>query len=212
MNWLTLKSIDDYWTCEYCGGSNQTSPQLKSRGDWRLRKSGLFAKDNNQEGAVPVLLALMTLKRILDHSTFAYSTALNLHGHGSSCETDLAVLQYGRRDEIEIGIGECKSEGGSIDADDCKNLREVAVRLASLSVAPDVYLIFAKASDGFSAEEIALFKELSVDRELVLLTNRELELYHPYWLDDGQIEDDVPEKYPHSLGELARNSRARYLK
>lgn len=69
----------------------------------------------------------------------------------------------------------------------------------------------ASISD-FSAEEIGLFKELGNDRELVLLTNRELELYHPYWLDDGQIENDVPEKYPHSLGELARNSRARYLK
>jgi len=212
VNWLTLKNIDDYWTCEYCGGVNQTSTQLKTRGDWRFRKSGLFAKDNNQEGAVPVLLALLTLKRILDHSNFAYSTALNLYARGLSCETDLAVLQYGRRDEFEIGIGECKSEGGTIDAADCKNLGEVADRLAALSVAPQVYLILAKASDSFSEEELGLFRNLAKQRELVLFTNRELELYHPYWLDNGQTEEDIPEKYPHSLGELSRNSYARYLK
>src|SRR3989338_5678795 len=63
-NWLTLKSIDDFWMCEYCGGQNQTSTHLKTRGDWKFRKSGLFAKDNHQEGAIPVLLTLLAIKRI----------------------------------------------------------------------------------------------------------------------------------------------------
>jgi hypothetical protein len=90
-NWLSLKAIDDVWLCEYCGGANQTSLHLRSRGDWRFRKSGLFAKDNNQEGAIPVLLTLLTLKRVLDHRTFIHSTALDLHGQGVKCETDIAV-------------------------------------------------------------------------------------------------------------------------
>jgi hypothetical protein len=45
-----------------------------------------------------------------------------------------------------------------------------------------------------------------------LFTNRELELYHPYWLENGEIEDDIVEKYPHSLADLSRNSHARYLR
>lgn len=158
----------------------------------------------------PVLLTLLTLRRILDHSTFTYSTSLELQGQDLKCETDLAVVQYGRRDEIEIGIGECKSDGGCIVVEDCNNLREVARRLAKISATATVYIIFAKTSDAFRPEEIALFKQLAAEVELILFTNRELELYHPYWLDDGQIED-VPQKYPHSLADLAQNSSARYL-
>jgi hypothetical protein len=210
-SWLTLRNIDDAWVCEYCGGQNQTSTQLKSRGDWRFRKSGLFAKDNNQEGAIPVLLTLLTLGRILDHADFTYSTALTLHGQGITCETDLAVLNYGRRDQFEVGVGECKSDGGSINADDCRKLKEVASRLAKVTGTAAAYIVFAKTSDGFRPDELTLFRELAADVDLILFTNRELELYHPYWLDDGQTED-VPEKYPHSLADLATNSAARYLK
>jgi hypothetical protein len=211
VNWLSLKAIDDFWSCEYCGARNQTSVHLRSRGDWRFRKSGLFAKDNNQEGAIPVLLTLLTLKRILDRDTFAYSTALNLRGENIHCETDLAVLEYGRRDEISIAIGECKSEGGNIVEDDANKLKRAAERLSAVKEMGNIYIVFAKTSDSFSSEEIALFKTLAKDRSLILFTNRELELHHPYWLGDGQIETDVPEKYPHSLADLAQNSAARYL-
>jgi hypothetical protein len=212
LNWLSLKAIDDFWTCEYCGGENRTSLHLRSRGDWRFRKSGLFAKDNNQEGAIPVLLTLLTLKRVLDHGTFAYSTALNLHGTNVNCETDLAVLEYARRDEIGVAVGECKSDGGSIGEDDCAKLKRAAEDLATLKEVSEVFVIFARTSDSFTAKEIALFKTLSNDVPLILFTNRELELYHPYWLEDGQTETDVPAKYPHSLADLAKNSAARYLK
>ncbi|HEY2093378.1 MAG TPA: hypothetical protein VGJ81_15975 [Thermoanaerobaculia bacterium] len=212
VNWLSLKAVDDFWTCEYCGAENRTSVHLRSRGDWRFRKSGLFAKDNNQEGAIPVLLTLLTMKRILDHGTFAYSTALNLNGDNVNCETDLAVLEYGRREEIGIALGECKSEGGSIVEDDCDKLKQAAERLATLKDVSEVFIVFAKTSDGFTAEEVGLFKTLSKEVPLILFTNRELELYHPYWLEDGQIETDVPEKYPNSLADLAQNSATRYLK
>ena len=45
------------------------------------------------------------------------------------------------------------------------------------------------------------------DIPMILLTNREMEPYEPYMED----ESDVPEKYVHSLGEMARNSMKRYL-
>jgi len=211
-NWLTLKNIDDFWTCEYCGGQNQTSVHLKTRGDWKFRKSGLFAKDNYQEGAIPVLLTLLTIKRIADHSNFMYSTALELNGTGIGCEIDLCVIQHNNRDEMEFGIGECKSEGGSITQDDCNKLKEVAKKLSSLNREMGVYIIFSKTSDTFLPEEISLFKELFREIKLILLTNRELEPYHPYWLEGGGIEEDIPEKYPLSLSDLAENSFARYLK
>ncbi len=211
-NWLTLKSVDDFWICEFCGGNNQTSTHLKTRGDWRFRKSGLFAKDNHQEGAIPTLLTLLAIKRIADHSSFTYSTALTLSGKDIKCETDLCVLQYKPNDDIEIGIGECKSEGGIITQSDCSNLKKVAQKLTSIAGGTDVYLIFAKTSDAFLPEEIERFKALSKDAKIILLSNKELEPYHIYWLDGGGIEEDVPEKYPHSLSDLARNSFARYLK
>lgn len=209
-NWLTLKSIDDFWTCEYCGGQNKTSIHLKTRGDWKFRKSGLFAKDNHQEGAIPVLLTLLTIKRIADRSNFTYSTALKLDGEGIGCETDLCIIQYGRRDNMEIAIGECKSEGGIITQDNCNKLKQVVKKL-SLDNKIDACVIFSKTSDAFLPEEIALFKELAKEVKLILLTNKELEPYHIYWLEGGGIED-VPEKYPLSFSDLVRNSFARYLK
>lgn len=210
-NWLTLKSINDFWTCEYCGSQNRTSSQLKTRGDWKFRKSGLFAKDNHQEGTIPVLLTLLAIKRIADHSNFIYSTALKLDGEDINCETDLSIIQYNRSDKIEIAIGECKSEGGVITQDDCNKLKNVAKKLSSSGLIKP-YIIFSKTNDIFLPEEITLFKELAKEEELILLTNKELEPYHIYWLEGGGIEKDVPEKYPHCFSDLVRNSFARYLK
>ena len=60
--------------------------------------------------------------------------------------------------------------------------------------------------------KLHLFRKLEDEGiPIILFTNRELELYHPYWLDFGEIESDIPEKYPHSLSDLSRNSIARYL-
>jgi|GEM_PF-6019046 len=120
-----------------------------------------------------------------------------------------------RRDSLlGVAIGECKSDGGEINDNDCKKLLATATALNALKVISDIYLIFAKTADSFTAEEVARFKELASEKhvQMILLTNRELELYHPYWLEDGQIENDVPERYPHSLSDLARNSAARYLR
>jgi hypothetical protein len=212
VNWLSLKNIDDSWSCEYCGGQNQTSPHLKHKGDWKFRKSGLFAKDNHQEGAIPVLLTLLTIKRISDHSDFIYTTALELQGKDIKCETDLFVMQEKVFEGFEMCIGECKNEGGIITKDDCDKLKKVAKRLSSIKANAKVYIIFSKTSNNFLPDEIALFKEFSKEINLILFTNRELELYHPYWLESGEVESDIPEKFPHSFNELSRNSHSRYLK
>lgn len=212
VNWLSLKNIDDNWSCEYCGGQNQTSIHLKHKGDWKFRKSGLFAKDNHQEGAIPVLLTLLTFKRISDHSDFIYTTALELNGEDIKCETDIFVMQETVFEGLEMCIGECKSEGGIITEDDCNKLKKAAKKLSTIKNNAKVYIVFSKTMDAFLPEELTLFKELSREMKLILFTNRELELYHPYWLENGEIEADIPEKYPHSFNDLSRNSQSRYLK
>lgn len=206
--WRTLAELDSSWRCEYCGVEAKLSLQLKDRGDWRFRKSGLFAKDNNQEGALPVLLALMTLGQVLAHGDFCYSTALNLHADGLRCETDLCIVQreQGLR-PFAIAIGECKAAGSPIEADDVANLSAARARLVAAGI--PTYLMFARAATAFQAEELDLLRGLAASgTEVVLLTNRELEPYHPYWDDSN---GPLHTKYPNSLEDLALNSRMRYL-
>ena len=203
-NWLSLREIDDEWKCEYCGGRNLTALHLRNRGDWRFRKSGLFAKDNNQEGAIPVVLTLLVFLRILDMSEFVWTTALNLDPPG--CETDFCVLNYRESGGIEIAVGECKSGGGQIDQQDVNNLKKVREKLTSAGL--ECYVTFAKTADGFTPDEVALLTEVADQCiPMILLTNCEMEPYEPYMED----ESGLPEKYPHSLGEMARNSMKRYL-
>ena len=209
LNWLSLQEIVDVWTCNYCGEKNKTSLQLKSRGDWRYRKSGLFAIDNNQEGAIPVILTLLVFLRIFDLSELIYSPSLNLNCDGNKCEIDFCVLNYKRGNRIQLAIGECKSEGGSIDQDDIEKLLKVREKLINQNF--DCFIVFSKIINEFSSDEIQLFKQLHADKvKLILLTNKELEPYHPYWeLDDPE---KLPEKYALDMEGMCRNSEHLYFK
>ncbi len=208
-SWLSLKQLDDRWVCEYCGANNLTSSQLKNRGDWKFRKSGLFAKDNNQEGSVPVLLTVLTFNRLFQTPNFIYSTALKLSGAGVDCEIDFAVLKYDPHRSIDLCIGECKSSGGIFEQDDCNKLVSVYKKITAEDQI-QCYITFSKTADNFTAEEIERFKKLQKDKiPIILMTNRELEPYHPYHEGDDK---DIPEKYVGSLSDLANNSVARYLK
>lgn len=209
-NWLPLKALDDLWLCTYCGKENQTSLHLKNRGDWRFRKSGLLAKDNNQEGAIPVILTLKYFYQKLDGvlSNFIYSTALNLKVNTQTCESDLSILHYGRRDLIEMGIAECKSRGGNIEEQDIENLVMIREQVEHKGIS--CILIFSKTADEFRPDELERFKEWSSrDIPMILLLNNDLDPFDPYnYLRDEQL----PHKYPHSLKELAANSVHSYLK
>lgn len=207
-NWLSLQELDDVWTCNYCGDVNKTSLQLKDRGDWKFRKSGLFARDNNQEGAIPVILTLLVFLRIFDPSKFVYSPSINLADNNISCEIDFCVLQYQRGDKIQLGIGECKSSS-IIDQKDVDNLKFIRDKFNNLNI--DCYLIFSKVAEKFEQSEIDLFKKLKEENiAVILLTNKELEPYHPYW----EIEevDTLPEKYALDMIGMARNSEYLYLR
>lgn len=208
---VLLKDFEGTWACPYCETEQDLALRIATefhgqRREWRFVKSGLFRKDNNQEGALPVILTLLQLSRRLDRplSTLIYSTALKLKVE-KQCETDLAVLYYSNNRSIELGLGECKDEGGHISAQDIENLRGVLSRFEGTDI--KCFLIFSKTSDNFAADELDLFRNLIEHGVgLILFTNRELEPYDPYEEADG-----LPCPYASSLEEMARNSAVRYL-
>ena len=206
-NWLNLKDIDDFWPCTYCGGENRTSLHLKDRGDWKFRKSGFLAKDNNQEGAIPVILTLLQLKRRLGRYRFVYSTALDLRLGSEKLEADLCVLQYERGSSIEVGIAECKSQGGEIKQQDIEHLKLARAALTDKGL--ECVLIFSKTANEFTAIEMDRFKALAAeDIPMILLTNRELEPFDPY---EDFKDVQLPHPYAFTLSEMALNSRRIYL-
>ncbi|MFI5196017.1 MAG: hypothetical protein ACHQD8_02915 [Chitinophagales bacterium] len=208
-NWLPLKKIDDKWECEYCGANDIISVYLKNGSDWKFRKSGLFAKDNHQEGAIPVLLTLLALKRVLDRANFCYSTALKLDGGNIKCETDFCVYEESYIDGLNIAIGECKSDGGTITKQDCDNLKFVASELSKIGDRTNVYITFSKTADIFQPEEIDLFRDLVNDFGLILFTSVELEPYHPY---TSEMKEGKPyHTHAMSMKDLAQNSAVTYL-
>jgi len=206
-SWLSLEKLTDIWICEYCGGDNQTSLHLKDRGDWKFRKSGLFAKDNNQEGAIPVLLTLLQLHRRLSYFGFLYAPSLQLNFGSMSCEIDFGVLQYSVASRIELGIGECKSEGGIITKEDVKNLKAVREQFRSLEI--EVIPVFAKTAASFQLEEMSLFRQLADEGvDFIMFSNRELESFEPY---ESYRREDLVDQYPSTLQGMAWNSRKIYL-
>lgn len=116
-SWLSLRQIDDRWICEYCGFSNITSLHIRDRGDWHFRKSGLLAKDNNQEGAIPVVLSLLALGRVLDDTGLLRTTSLRVLTGVPECEIDFIAIRH-HLGEIDCALGEAKAAGGGITDDD----------------------------------------------------------------------------------------------
>lgn len=204
-SWLALKEIDDIWNCVYCGYQNRTSLDLRNRGDWKFRKSGLFANDNNQEGAIPVILTLLVLLRVFNDG-FVFMPSLNLSFDSFHIESDFLVMQYRRGERLEIALGECKSEGGVIDRNDIDNMKKVRMKIVEKGFV--CYLIFSKTAEEFTQPEIELFKELDAESiPIVLFTNSEIEPYEPYWSKDA---DALPHKSALSFKDLNDNSIAKY--
>ena len=209
INWLPLKDIDDFWTCQYCGDRQLTSVQLKTRGDWRFRRSGLFGKDNNQEGAIPVILTLSWLDQFGSFSEMLHCPALNLTAPDLKCEIDFCGLKFDRLlDNVaQLVFGECKDEGGLINDEDIANLEDVWKKLKVKGIMS--FIVFSKTASQFIDSEIELFRKLnSRDVPMILLTTRELEILNPR-LSLG--DDGAPHKHPMTLEELAENCAFRYL-
>ena len=203
------------WTCEYCEHTQYLPvfipSEFKDRTCWKYKKRGLFAKENNQEGALPVILTLLVFKHIFSSDAFLYSTSIRCEGCDKKPEIDFTILKYGghRGNKIELAFGECKSDGGEITEDDIEKLKSVKEKFESKGI--NCHFVFAKTSDLFSEIELALFKKLWSDHHsVILLANKELETNHHLYWDDEDFEK-LPNKYALTFGELAQNSHFRYL-
>jgi hypothetical protein len=211
--WLTLETLGHKVVCEYCGESFDVTTQLKDR-DWRFRRSGLFGKDNHQEGALPVVLTLQQLETNVHSlsSSCLFATSFKLSSAGakiSPCETDLVMLTEDVRGNIQLAIGECKTGGPKfeITEQDVKNLLAVANAFPQERVT--VYLIFSKTGP-FSEAEITrcMSAQDPVRRRVILLSDRELEPYHVYERTAEQFNIDPTAI---SLGDLARATHDIYF-
>ena len=62
--WTALDDVRAKMTCEYCGTEFNVAPQLRDR-DWAYRRSGLFGREDHQQGSIPVALTLQQLDTAL---------------------------------------------------------------------------------------------------------------------------------------------------
>ena len=210
---IFVKDFEGFWRCPYCEYQQYMPAYIadnfkrQQNNYWSFKKSGLFARNNNQEGAIPVIVTLLALARIFDSHKMIYSTSLNLE-NSKKCEIDFCVLQYDRGDKIQLGIAECKSGGQKINQQDINNLKQIQDNIDKLGI--DCYIIFSKTSDQYKSEEIALFESLEAeDRKFIILSNKELGPYYPYW--ELEETDKLPEKYALDMAGMQRNSSYLYL-
>jgi len=216
--WLALEPLAHEVTCEYCGERFKLTAQLKDR-DWRFRRSGLFGKNNHQEGSIPVAVTLQQLDanvRSVVGGFMLLETSMNLSSAGakiSPCETDLVILRQDLQGRIELAIGECKSRGrdsrvlaegtednSQITDDDIKKLASVAEVFDPDRVT--VYFIFAKTGP-FSAAELRRLADLENRhrQKVILLSERELE---PYYVYEKTAKEFQVKRFATSVGDLAR--------
>jgi len=179
--WISLDAIATDVQCEYCGQAFNISPQLRDR-DWAYRRSGLFGRDDHQEGGIPVVIALQQL-HTLSHSRLLFTTNMLLTpvtAEITDCETDLVFLSSDGYDHrVQIAIGECKTGGYEITADDVAKLTRVADALPADRL--DVFILFAKTAPFTDAEILRCRQaQSSHRRRVILLSDRELEPYFVY--------------------------------
>jgi hypothetical protein len=56
-SWVSLDNARTMSRCVYCGFEFNVLPQLRDR-NWAYRRSGLFGRDDNQRGGIPVAVTL----------------------------------------------------------------------------------------------------------------------------------------------------------
>ena len=199
--WVSLDDVRTETKCEYCGKDFDVTSQLRDR-DWRYRRSGLFGKENHQEGGIPVALTLQQMDTRFNFPEMLYTTAMEIEPAGatvSKCETDFVLLTQMNIDhEVQIAIGECKNRD-EITEEDVSKLRLVAEALEEKNIR--VFVIFAKLG-GFSSKELERCQAVNgkYERRLILLTARELE---PYFLYEETAKEFDIEKYAVSLEDMA---------
>ncbi len=96
-SWVHLDDVRTKSTCSYCDHNYDVTPQLRDR-DWRYRRSGIFGREDDQLGGVPVALTLQQLSTALHEQLVMYSTAMKFHPAGADiepCEADFVAVIAG---------------------------------------------------------------------------------------------------------------------
>jgi hypothetical protein len=208
--WKPLGELQTDVPCEYCGMQFNITPQLRNRGGWAFRRSGLFGRQGHQEGSIPVAL---TLQQIDAHNGMRRSLllpAMNVVSGCPSarpCETDLVILMQGKSGKLEIGVGECK-ENGEITNQDASNMAEIAAAFPSDRF--ESFVIFSKTGT-FSAEEISRCRSCCTrgKSRVILLDGRDLEPEFAY-IRDGP-RSNIPTEGA-SLVDFAFETEIEYFK
>jgi hypothetical protein len=211
-SWIALDQLRQRMSCDLCGGEFDASRQLVA-GEFSYRRSGVLGLERNAQGAVPVLLTLQQLAVNADmHHDAMFLPSLDLRAKPGAnppkCETDLfAILPHDDERKTQILIGECKDEGGAIDAKDVANM--IAVADAFPRHRFEVFILFVKLAP-FAPREIVLARAGNEPyrHRVILLTARELEPYHLY----ERTEKELGIKgHGGSLAEAARVTKEIYF-
>jgi hypothetical protein len=165
---------------------------------------------------VPVTLVLqqldINLSGIRHNGIYAPSYELepNAGVNLPTCEVDLVmIIPRIYPDKAEVILGECKDEGGRIDADDIENLRRVADALPKDRF--ETYILLAKLAP-FTPDEIALARSLNgpYQQRVILLTARELEPHHIYERTKAELGIDSYGGTPEELARVTRELRLKF--
>jgi len=207
--WTHLDDVATEITCEYCGKRFNVTPQLKD-GAWMYRRSGLFGREDHQQGAIPVALTLQQMDTIL-HWEMVYVTSMTLEPAGARivpCETDLVIVsEKGFYEEaVGIAVGECKGRG-EITEEDVRKLTQVADAFPKDRI--HAYIIFSKTTL-FAPDEIARCRtaQLPGRKRVILLSDRELE---PYFVYERAAKEFQIDATAISLEDLANTTHALYF-
>lgn len=202
--WQSLDDLRTVLECTYCGSRFGITGQLRDR-NWAYRRSGLFGRNDDQHGGIPVALALQQLDtelRVSGHMSFATSLEVSPAGAAiARCETDFLVIARGQSLDFphhpQLVVGECKSDGGTITETDAANLARVADAFPTRRFS--TFVLFAKTGK-FSKKEIAACARAK-DRwrsRVIVLSKDELEPYDTY-----SRHEDLPRLHATGLEHLA---------
>jgi hypothetical protein len=211
-SWLHLDEVKTVSSCPYCDYSYDITPQLRDR-DWRYKRSGIFGRDDDQLGGVPVALTLQQLSNSLHDGVLMYSTAMCFQPNGAAiepCESDFVAIVRGRHgiseSPVQIVFGETKTEG-PIDAQDIRKLGKLADAVPRELA--ESYILPSKTGK-FSSEEIARAKTLNTEhrRRVILWSGDELEPYYLYERSREKLGDNW---HAVSLSDMVRITRQLYF-
>ena len=171
-SWIHLDDVRTNSACPYCDHNYDVTAQLKDR-DWRYKRSGIFGRNDNQLGGVPVALTLQQLSSTLRDRLTMYSTAIKFCSAGADiepCEADFIAVVSGSpgpsESPTQLLFGEAKT-GKAIDEEDIRKLGNLANAIPrDLAQA---FIMFSK-TETFSSEEIRLAKTLNSEhrRRIIL--------------------------------------------